>query len=99
MLFRSPGALNIPPKGDFPDPPQPKGEWNIPCRTLAADEELVFGFGAVPVLQKKGAATTLASAGSPAAPVAGASLEDIAAIKLALEEIQANVAILVAKSK
>ena len=87
-------TFNIPPKGDFPDLPQPKGEWNVPCRPLGDDEVLEFGFGGIPVVQRRNAVVPVSTSA-----LAGASAEDIASIKLALEEIQANVAILVAKSK
>jgi len=82
-------TLNIPPKGDFPDKAQPKGEWNVPCRPIYTEEELVFGFGGAPIVQKKGQA-------SVAAPAAGQSV-DLSGLKVALEEISAKLDILLRK--
>jgi hypothetical protein len=82
-------SLNIPPKGDFPDKPQPKGEWNIPCRPLAADEEFTFGFGGIPIVQKK----NQAPASAPSAPQG----VDLFGVQATLEEISAKLDILLRK--
>jgi hypothetical protein len=80
-------TLNIPPKGDFPDPPQPKGEWNVPCRPLAASEELVFGFGGLPLVREKTSAPAAVQGGSTTT----ASIQpDIDALKVGQEEIIAK---------
>lgn len=83
-------TLNIPPKGDFPDKPQPLGEWNVPCRPLAATEELFFAFGGLPVVREKSSAP---------APTAGTSVSaaiqpDIELLKAGQEEIIAMLKII-----
>lgn len=83
-------ALNIPPKGDFPDKPQPKGEWNIPCRDLQANEVLGWGFGAVPVVQDKTVKVE---------PSAAAATVDLSPILVQLEEIRATLAVLIGMQK
>ena len=83
-------TLNIPPKGDFPDKPQPKGEWNFPCRELLPNEYFVFGFGGVPELRDKPPAVAVTS---PAAT------GDSTIILGRLEEIDAKLDILLSKAK
>jgi len=61
--------VNIAPKyfdRNIPDIPQPMGEYQVPLRPLADDEEFAFGFGGIPKVQKKAAAAAPAS-GAPAA--------------------------------
>lgn len=81
-------TLNIPPKApNKPDLPQ-IGEWQVPCRPLADDEELFFAYGGRPEVRKKTAAPT-------AQPVPGASI-DLTAIKEGLDNIKAKLDILLA---
>lgn len=82
-------TLNIPPKGDFPDKPQPKGEWNVPCRPLNATEQLSWGFGGIPVVQDK---ATVSTAPTPGSPV------DISQVMVALEEMGAKLDIVIANT-
>jgi hypothetical protein len=84
-------TLNIPPKAlDKPDLPQPLGEWNVPCRALESDEELMLSFGGIPTLQKIGTSTP--------APVGaiGVSSAEIALLREAIETQSAKIDIVVA---
>lgn len=83
--------LNIPVKrfdGTMQDAPQLYGERPVPMRELAADEELYFGFGGLPMVRKV-----------VAAPIGNSgSTVDVARLEQILQEILAKISILLATS-